>query len=501
MMHPADLLALTGIGAAPAGMPPINWLVLAPQAVLVVVSMVMMALDMKFWSKYKHWVGFAGGVGFVLAALVAWFMPTGSTYGGMVVFDGLAKGAFLLFCALGLITSFLSLDYLNREDLAQGEYYILMMFSVIGMVVMTSTRELLTFFIGLETLSVPLYVLSGFSLYNRKSIEAGLKYLLLGAFGSAFFIFGVALIYGATGSLTFDGIHKAYVEMKEGANALTLFHMGFAMVLTGLAFKISLAPFHLWTPDVYEGSPTPITAFMSVGTKAAAVIGLLRFLQEAVGPDKISPAMTATLMVLAVLTMIVGNTGAIMQRNVKRLLAYSSIAHAGYLMVGFVVFDQAARVAIVYYLAGYLFMTMGAFGVLIALAGRDDSRLTVDDFNGLGLQRPGLAAFMTLCLLSMAGIPPTVGFISKFYLFGGVIGAGYYKLAAVGLLTSVIAVYYYLKVVVAMYMKPAPAQGQEQPYTMSPVLTIGLILSGAGIILVGLFPSLILSPLTRIFSS
>ncbi len=500
-MNPVDLLHLAVPQAARGGIDvgPINWLVLAPQIVLAVTATVMMALDLKFWSKYKHWVGFTGAVGFSLAILATLSAPFGETFHGMVILDGLSKWGLLLFCTLGLLTFSMSLDYLNKQKMAHGEFYILMMFAVIGMVVMVSTRELLTFFIGLETLSVPLYVLSGFSIYSRRSNEAGVKYLLLGAFGAAFLVYGIALVYAATGSLTFDGINASLLAMEEDSGARKLFQVGFALILVGLGFKISLVPFHMWTPDVYEGAPAPVTAFMSVGTKAAAVLGLMRFLHEGLG-ETLTPGLVGVLVILAVATMIVGNTGAVAQRNLKRMLAYSSIAHAGYLMVGLIAFNEASTQAVIYYLVAYLFLNMGAFGVLIAVAGRDDGRLTVEDFQGMGFRRPALAAFFTLCLLGLAGIPPTVGFFGKFYLFGNAIGEGFHKVAAIGFMTSVVGVYYYLKPVVAMYMKPAQEGAPEQPYTMSPVFTLGLIATGIGIVGAGLFPKVLLNPLWKIFT-
>jgi NADH-quinone oxidoreductase subunit N len=310
---------------------------------------------------------------------------------------------------------------------------------------MVSAVDLIPIFLGLEILSIPIYVLAGFDRRKRQSNEAALKYFLIGSFASALLLYGMALLYGTTGATDLDRIRAGF----DGANPLAV--AGLGLVVVGFAFKVSAVPFHQWTPDVYQGAPTSVTAYMAVTVKAAAFATLLRFVAAAVAssPDRLSEVLWA----LAVATMIVGNVTAVVQDDVKRMLAYSSIAHAGYVLVGFVAGSNEGFAAVLFYLFAYLFMTLGAFGVMVALTDRGRDWDKIDDWAGLARRRPGLAVLMTLFMLSLAGIPGTVGFMAKFNVILAAVQAGHVWLAIIAVLTSVVSVYYYLRLPVWMYMR------------------------------------------------
>jgi NADH-quinone oxidoreductase subunit N len=348
----------------------------------------------------------------------------------------LASGA-LLSCAL-------SYHYLDQLKINHGEYYALVLLSTAGMMLLVAAVDFLTVFIGLELMSIPIYVLAGFDRRKLRSNESAMKYFLIGAFASALLLYGVALLYGATGSTSFSAVRAGL----DGESVMAT--IGVGLVLVGFAFKVSSVPFHQWTPDVYEGAPSAVAAFMSVTVKAAAVAALMRVLGLAFGP--LDAAMTNVLWVMAALTMVVGNVMALIQDNVKRLLGYSSIAHAGYLLVGLVAGGPAGYAAVVFYLIGYTFMNLGAFAVVVALAQRGADCERLESFAGLASRRPWLAALMTLFLLALAGIPPTVGFFAKFTIFMAAVNAGEVPLAVIGVLMSVVSVYYYLRIPVLMYM-------------------------------------------------
>ncbi|MGI9591947.1 MAG: NADH-quinone oxidoreductase subunit N, partial [Myxococcota bacterium] len=330
--------------------------------------------------------------------------------GFSALITGLLALAALLSCALAY-------HYLDQLGINHGEYYALVLLATAGMMLMVSAVDFLAVFVGLELMSIPIYVLAGFDRRKLRSNESAMKYFLIGSFASALLLYGVALLYGATGSTSFAALRMGF----DGDSALAV--IGVGLVIVGFAFKISSVPFHQWTPDVYEGAPAAVTAFMSVTVKAAAVAALLRVVGLAFGP--LDDALTNVVWVLAALTMVVGNLMAVIQDNVKRLLAYSSIAHAGYLLVGFVAGTPGGYAAVVFYLIAYTFMNLGAFAIVVTLAqrGRDCERIA--SFAGLARSRPGLAALMTLFMLSLTGIPPTVGFFAKFSLFSAAVNAGF----------------------------------------------------------------------------
>jgi len=405
-------------------------------------------------------VGLAIALGFVLAS-------SGSTILGfnqMVVLDGFASFMQVLFLVSGMAAVALAYDYIQRMNINHGEFYVLMMFSIAGMMLMSQAYNLLIVFLALELLSIPLYVLAGFARTRLESEEASLKYFLLGAFASGFVLYGTALIFSATGQLDFVGI--AAVVSAGSANSV-LFLIGSALLLVGFGFKVAAVPFQMWTPDVYQGAPTPITAFMSVAVKAAGFAALMRvFLVLFPG---LSENLTPILWVMAALTMVVGNVVALAQNNIKRMLAYSAIAHAGYLLMAFVAFGNGEVVrntiaATLFYLVAYGLTSFGAWALVVVLEREYGKGLMLDDLSGIGKKYPWLGVAMLIFMLSFAGIPLTMGFWGKFYLFRTAVQAGYIGLAIIGLLTSVASAFYYLRVVVYMFMKPGEPKLEINPW-------------------------------------
>jgi NADH-quinone oxidoreductase subunit N len=387
----------------------------------------------------------------------------------------------------------LSMDYLEREGISHGEYYALLLLTTSGMMVMAAATDLIAIFLGLEVLSISLYILSGYARERLASEEAAMKYFLLGAFASAFFLYGVALVYGATGATSLDAIRDRITQQGLGPGDPLLL-MGTALLLVGFGFKVAIVPFHVWTPDVYEGAPTTVTAFMSVGAKAAGFAAFLRVFLKAL-PVLAEPSAQA-LAVLAAVTMIVGNVVAISQRNLKRMLAYSSIAHAGYILMGLVAAVKHAPggvPAVLFYMLGYMVMQLGAFGVIIAFRRRGEEVLELNDYAGLGFRYPALGAMMTIFMISLAGLPPTVGFLGKLYLFSAALDAGYTWLVVIAVLTSVVSVYYYLAVIVRMYMAPAEAAGASAEAVSSAPLYVALALTAFATLILGILPSGILN--------
>jgi len=376
---------------------------------------------------------------------------------------------------------------MNREGCNHGELYPIILFTTVGMMLMASGTDLMVIFLGLEVMSVSLYVLAGFNRNNLKSNEAGLKYFLLGAFSTGFLLYGMALIYGATGTTRIAKIATIIGQMTlPSANIMLV--AGMLLMFTGFAFKVAAAPFHMWTPDVYEGAPTPMTAFMSTGPKAAAFAASLRIFLIAL--PTLQAEWGQLLWVLAVLTMTVGNITALRQDNIKRMLAYSSIAHAGYCLVGFAAGNGTGTAGILFYMLSYAFMNIGAFAIIILVAKKGEPNGTVMDLAGFGFKHPILALAMTIFMFSLAGVPPTAGFIGKFYLFSGAIQKGYIWLAILGVLNSAASVYYYLRVIVYMYMKE-PNEEFEWTVVTAPV-ALALLIAVAGTLIPGVVPSLLL---------
>ncbi len=400
---------------------------------------------------------------------------------GMARADDLAHVLNLIVLGAAVLSVLLAWEYLPRFAGLSAEYYALLLLAVVGMMVLGKAVELITLFVGLEILSIALYVLTGFDRHHVSAAEAALKYFLLGAFASGFVLYGMALLYAETGSTFYADLA---VRGQGGFFALT----GLGLLLVGFGFKLAVVPFHMWAPDAYQGAPTSVTAFMAVATKAAAFVALFRLLQAL--PAVSAASWAPVLAVLALLTMTLGNLAALRQRSLKRMLAYSSIAHAGYMLIGLVTGTAAGLQALLYYLGVYAFMNMGAFGVVAALEPREPAALRDAEIaaaEGLFSRKPLLAVVMAVFMLSLTGIPPLAGFFGKLYLFGAAIAAGWTWLAVAGVLNSVVSAYYYLRVTVAMFMKePAPTPGPAQPL-LADSLALALTVTVLGTLLWGLF--------------
>lgn len=402
-------------------------------------------------------------------------------FSGLIAMDAYSWFLNILILVASGLTALISIRYLSDEGLELYEYYVLLLFASAGMMFMVSANHLLVLFMGLETLSISIYVLAGVRRTDPRSKESALKYLLLGAFASGIFLYGAALLYGAAGSLSLPGLAKYF---HGGPVSLTA-KVGMGLLLVGFGFKIAAVPFHMWTPDVYEGAPTPITAYMSVGVKAAAFAAFVRVFFESLVPLQVNWA--AMLWVLSVITMIVGNIAALRQENIKRMLAYSSIAHAGYILIGMVVGREAGLSAMLYYLLAYTFTNVGAFGVVALVGRKGEANTMIDDYRGLAKVHPLLALTMSVFLFSLAGIPPTAGFVGKFTIFMAAIESGYIWLVIVGVLTSAASVFYYFRVVMKMYME-AP-EVEPESLRFCPYMATGLFIAVAGVLYIGIFPT------------
>ena len=426
-------------------------------------------------------IGLAATLGFTLLQIGESY----TAFEGMVVIDGFAVFVNVLLLVSGLLGIALAYGYVKRMGLERGEYYSLLLFSVTGMMLMAQAADLIVVFLALELLSIPLYVLAAFARPRAESEEAGLKYFLLGAFATGFVVYGTALVFGATGSTNLVAIVE---RAAPGSENLLLLSIGAALILVGFGFKVAAVPFHMWTPDVYQGAPSAVTAFMSSGAKIAGFAALLRVFATAF--PSIAVDMTSILWVMAALTMVLGNLIAIAQTNIKRLLAYSSIAHAGYILMAFVPYGNAevrpdAVAAGLFYLVAYAITNFGAWGVVIALEKSEGRGLEINDYAGLARKHPALAAAMTVFMLSLIGLPPTLGLVGKIYLFRAVIEGGFYGLAIIGVLTSLVSAFYYLRVVGIMYIRDGDPQTERESFL--DLTTIGTAIATVVISLVPQF--------------
>jgi NADH-quinone oxidoreductase subunit N len=477
--------------------------VILPGLVVAATALLVFLVDM--FSSRKAILGWIAATGLVTAAAVAvgqWLtidngihfdrIKPKAGFTGMVALDKYALFCVLLFCVIGVLTIMLADGYMSRRRDARGEFYGLLLLVIAGMIGMAISTDIIALFVSFELMSLPTYVLAGFVRGDERSGEAAVKYFVNGAFASAILLFGLALIYAATGVTNYASIAASLNNLGPDAESGLLL---LALVLTavGFGFKISAVPFHSWAPDVYEGAPTPVTAFMSVGVKAGAFVGFVKLFTIATALT--GNTWTAVFTVLAVLTMIVGNALALPQRNLKRMLAYSSIAHAGYLLLGLIAAGQSMNTggtsAILFYLGAYAFMNLGAFGILVLVRNRRKFGYTLDEVAGLGRTMPWVAIAMTLFMVSLTGIPPTVGFWGKFYLFTAVVDAGLTWLAVVAVIMSSVSAFYYLRVVWYMYFREAPegVEPEADPEGASLGAEAAIALSALGVLVLGLYPS------------
>ncbi len=474
-----------------------------PELIVIGAACLVLALDPVTPASRRDWLAWISVAALAACAyLTISRMGTSvSAFSDLVILDPFSGFWKLLLYGVTGFTILLSLPYLKAERINLGEYYGFILLSLAGMMVMVSAADLLTIYLGMELMSLSLYILAGFKRFEARSLEASAKYFVLGAFSSGMLLYGISLLYGASGSTRLSAVAVAVSARGLDDPMLTL-----AMVLlaVGFGFKIAAVPFHMWTPDVYEGSPTSVTAFMAVASKAASFAAFLRVFLEGLGGLKAD--WYALFLILCLATLTLGNVVAIVQTNIKRMLAYSSIANAGYALIGAVVAgyepaDQAARTfglsSVMLYLAIYAFMTLGAFAVIAMLRKNGLEGEEIEDFAGLAKRQPVPAFLMLVFMASLAGIPPTAGFIGKFYLFMAAVKANLAWLAVVGVVFAAISAYYYLRVVLVMYMREPETAGAEPRLSLSPALAVALACAFAGVLIFGVFPNPLVSFATQ----
>ncbi len=488
-------------------LPDLDWWAIAPILAMTITACLVLVVDLIVpRTPHQTHLAVISLIGLVITAVLSvalWDYNHTSAFGGMVAADNLTQFFNVIFVVIVAATILMSHDQLDREDFHPGEYYPLLLFSAIGMMLMASAADLIMVFLGLELLSISLYILAGFSRRRVESEEASIKYLLLGAFASGFLLYGIALVYGTAASTNLGCVGAALGQRSDFTPAScpalgtpiaagqlpAMLLAGIGMLIIGLGFKAALAPFHLWTPDVYEGAPTAVTAYMSVAAKAAAFAAILRVFEIAF--PSLVPDWSAMMAIIAIITMVVGNTVAILQQNIKRMLAYSSIAHAGYILVAVVAANQLGAQSVLFYTLVYTLMNLGAFAVVILLGRRGEENVMLSDYAGLGYRQPLLALAMAIFMLSLAGIPPTAGFVGKFFIFRAALDAGQVGLAVVGVLASVVSVYFYIRVIYLMYMvEPSRDLGPAQ---RAPWTSVAAGLAAVAVLVLGILPGWALS--------
>ncbi|HKN90242.1 MAG TPA: NADH-quinone oxidoreductase subunit N [Acidimicrobiia bacterium] len=502
------LLGQTGTGDTRIPVPRVDWLSVGPEVTLIGVAMILVLMaalnrGRRDLSGTYLDVGLAG---VAAAGLLTWKLWTvtvhsGAPYqslSGMVAVDGFsvfARVVILAATALGLLVA---QGYLRREQVEGPEYHALLLLSASGMLLMTSANDLIVVFLALEILSIALYVLAAFDRDRLESGEAGLKYFVLGAFSSAVLLYGVAMVYGATGTTSLTGIAAFLASNTLFSSGLLL--AGFALILVGLGFKVAAVPFHMWTPDVYQGAPTPVTGFMAAGAKAAGFAALLRVFISGFGAYSVD--WRPLILVLAIASLLVGSIVALVQQDVKRMLAYSSISHAGYILIGVQADTRGGVSSALFYLLTYTFMVIGSFAVVTVVGRKGDRRHSLDDYRGLGARAPLLAGAMTFLLLGQAGIPLTSGFVAKFNVFAASVDAREYGLTLVGVIATVIATFFYLRLIVLMYMSEpaespalaadasAAADVGRRPFALDPATGLALGIAVLATVVMGVAPGL-----------
>jgi len=467
---------------------PLNTSALLPEIILAVAGILLMLAIAVLPSRRQMELGYAASL--ILAAalgvVVLQWGHHGPAFFGMVSVDALGGAGRILFLVSSAAVALISVSYLKREQLRHGEYFPLLLMGTVGMSLMALSANLIMTFLGLEILSISSYVLAGYRRGDPRSNESAIKYFLLGAFSTAFMLYGIALLYGATGSTQYSAIAEA---AAQGQAATATFLLGLGLLLVGFGFKAALAPLHVWTPDVYQGAPIPITAHLAVGSKAAILITLLRLLHQ------VFPATAdqwqSLLWIASAATLIIGNVAALTQTDVKRLLAYSSIAHAGYILLGIIANSPRGAQGVIFYLAAYSLMTLGAFAVVQVFSRHQEQFTRLEDYRGIGYRHPLLSVSLSIFLLSLIGIPPTAGFYGKLFLFSAAVEAGMVALVILAVLTSAVGLYYYVQIIVLMFMKEAPSPPEAVPVPVAARVVI--LLMAAGTLYLGFYPAQVLS--------
>jgi NADH-quinone oxidoreductase subunit N len=464
------------------------WL-LGPELAITATGLLVLVLDFSVRGRNRDWLGLVGLVGIGSALVLILQRPIGEgrvlAFNGLHVVDGYAAFFKIVFLVSAAIVVLLALRPIQEQGMYPGEFLALLLFATLGTMLMVSAADLLSLFVGIETMSVSTYALCGFLKREQRSTEGALKYLLMGAFSTGVLLYGMALLYGLAGSTNLEAIARA-ASMAGLSNPALIAAM--VLLVAGFGFKIAAVPFHMYLPDMYEGAPTPVVAFMAGAAELAGMGVLVRVFLSAIPALQVD--WTLLLWVVAVMTMTIGNLVAIAQSNIKRMLAYSTIAHMGYLLIGLIVVSQSGVTAVLFYSLAYACMTIGAFGMVVLLQRGAGQGEQIDDFSGLAQRSPLAAGVMLLFLLSLTGIPPTGGFVGKLLLFGAAIQAGYVWLALIAVVNSAISLFYYMRVAMAMYMRDVPAQGVV--LRTSPALTVALLLAAGLTLLLGLFPAWLL---------
>nr|ADI17950.1 NADH:ubiquinone oxidoreductase subunit 2 (chain n) [uncultured Desulfobacterales bacterium HF0200_07G10] len=469
----------------------IDLIALAPVLVLSVFAMLVLVLDL-WGGRNKTLLVFTSLIGLLMTAISAFAknpIPAYSFNDSYIV-DHLSLFFICIFTISSALAILLSVEYNEREGIRAGEYYALILFCTVGMILLASSTDMIMIFLGIEIISICLYVLAGIRRVDHRSNEAALKYFLLGAFATGFLLYGMTLVYGSTGSTNLFKIADFVKNPSVQSNPLLL--MGLVLLVIGFGFKVASVPFHMWAPDVYQGAPTPVTAFMAVGPKAAAFAAFFRVFAEAF--PEMSPSWEMLLSIIAVLSMFVGNLGAILQTNIKRMLAFSSISHAGYILMAVIAKNSLGSSSLLFYMLSYAFMTFGVFGIVIILGRKGEENLEIKNYSGLAYKHPVIALSMTIFLLSLGGLPPFAGFVAKFYLFSAAIQKGMLTLVIIAVLNSAISFYYYLKIVVFMYMKEPEV---EFKISLTPITLFVILIGVIGTINLGIFPNSIIALATN----
>lgn len=466
----------------------INLAAVMPEVLLTGLALAVLILDFFLRKENKAVLGYLSILG-LLALLPVVFMThePAPSFGGMMVADSFSAFFNTVFIIAAILTMLISMDYLKKYGVTRGEYYYIVLFATVGMMIMASTNDLINLYVGLELMALSFYVLVGFRVDSGKSVEGALKYFVLGALSSGILLYGISFAYGFSGTTNLIEIARHIAKNPTGEPFLLL---SVSLIAVGFCFKVAVFPFHVWTPDAYEGAPTPVTALLAVGSKTAAFAAFLRVFMVAF--PALKPQWSNLLWTLSAITMVFGSVVAISQKNIVRMLAYSSIAHAGIILIGLLVYNSVGMAGVLYYLLVYAFMNMGAFAVVTLLVRTDGVGENISDYKGLASSRPWLAFLLALFLLSLAGIPPTGGFAAKFFILAAAVDARYFGLAAIGVVATAISLFFYAKVIFYMYMKEPEGSllgATPEPPAAEVAYDIVLAITAAGTLFLGIYPS------------